>query len=46
MYLELIEKLNLDENLTLQVTDLINNNEVSILRLSKKFAKKNKLPEI
>ena len=40
MYLELIEKLNLDENLTLQVTDLINNNEVSILRLSKKFAKK------
>ncbi len=40
MYLELIEKLNLDDNLTLQVTDLINNNEVSILRLSKKFAKK------
>ena len=40
MYTELIEKLNLEENLKNQVTDLINNNEVSILRLSKKYAKK------
>ncbi|MDE5669860.1 MAG: acyltransferase domain-containing protein [Eubacterium sp.] len=40
MYLEFIEKLNLDDNLKLKVTDLINQNEVSILRLSRKFAKK------
>ena len=40
MYLELIEKLNLENNLKIQVTDLIKNNEVSILRLSKKYARK------
>ena len=40
MYTELIEKLKLENNLKIQVTDLINENEVSILRLAKKFAKK------
>ena len=40
MRLDFIDKLNLEENLKLKVTDLINHNGVSILRLSRKYAKK------